>query len=440
MMPSDSHIAIIGAGASGLAAAYDLAKAGIKVTIIEPRPHVGGRIRTHYDHQLNFPIELGAEFLHGRSPELLELIKAANLKYEEVTGRHWYVDEGHLTKSREFWGAVEKLMERMNEETHDQTLQDYLASLPDDETSRAAKEIASLYVEGFHAAAIDRIGTNGLNAINEASDKIDGDKSFRLVDGYCSLANWLKAQSESLGASFIFNQTVDAVEWQHRKIDLHLSSGDSVNVTHAVITVPLSLLKRGDIEFSPTLPAQKLGAIQSLEMGSALRIIFQFTHRFWEQLELPGASNKDLSELGFIHHAKAPIPTWWSTLPEHEPILVGWAGGPTAERQLKLRDNDIRRLALGSLSRIFGVEESLLNRYVKQTYFHNWLLDPLSRGAYAYLPVGGIEHQLNLAKSVDDTLFFAGEATCLGHVGTVHGAIQSGQRAAREILVLFRTG
>jgi len=68
------------------------------------------------------------------------------------------------------------------------------------------------------------------------------------------------------------------------------------------------------------------------------------------------------------------------------------------------------------------------------SYTHDWSADPFSRGAYAYLPVNGLEAQHTLAGGVDDTLFFAGEATSVGNIGTVHGAIASGSHAAAEIL------
>ena len=93
--------------------------------------------------------------------------------------------------------------------------------------------------------------------------------------------------------------------------------------------------------------------------------------------------------------------------------------------------------AIQSLSQIFAVHESNLRSRITSSYFHNWEQDEYTRGGYAYLPVNGIEYQLNLAKPVNDTLFFGGEATSLGNVGTVHGAIQSGQRAAREILTVL---
>jgi monoamine oxidase len=90
--------------------------------------------------------------------------------------------------------------------------------------------------------------------------------------------------------------------------------------------------------------------------------------------------------------------------------------------------------AFQSLQEIFAISESQLRRQFVSFHTHNWSSDPFSRGAYAYLPVKGLELQQTLARSIDDVLFFAGEATSVGHIGTVHGAIESGQRAAKEIL------
>jgi len=160
----------------------------------------------------------------------------------------------------------------------------------------------------------------------------------------------------------------------------------------------------------------------------------QFTDRFWEKLTLPGTGEHGLNNLGFIHYPDSPLPTWWTTLPEHKAILVGWAGGPEAQRLASATDDEIVSSALQSLSEIFRINESELRGLITKTYFHNWDKDEYSRGGYSYVPVNGIEHQLSLAKPVDGTLFFGGEATSLGNVGTVHGAIQSGERAAREIL------
>jgi monoamine oxidase len=441
MSLSSKDVLIIGAGAAGLAAARDLSKEGLNVIVVEARSRTGGRIYTHHDEGESMPIELGAEFMHGKSPELFSIIKSAHLKFEKVTSRHWFLEDGELVKSRNFWSAVEQLTEQMKHEIKDRSFKSFLDSLPNDETSMRTKEIASRYVEGFHAAAIDRIGIHGLTAINEAEESIDSEVSFRLLDGYVSIINWLREEAERNGTQFRLATTVSEVSWQPRKIEAKcLSNGEQfLSANCGLITIPLPLLKLGGseygaIRFVPDLPVSKQKAIRSLEMGPVLRIVLRFTHQFWKGRRIPGNEEAHFGASGFMHYPDASIPTWWTTLPEHAPMLVGWAGGPPAEKALTGGEEQINSRAIQSLSQIFRMPESELHSYLVKSYFHDWQSDSLSQGAYAYVPVDGLEHQLNLAKPIDDTLFFAGEATSVGHIGTVHGAIQSGQRAAREIL------
>ena len=170
-------------------------------------------------------------------------------------------------------------------------------------------------------------------------------------------------------------------------------------------------------------------------MGHVRRIVLVFRERFWEKLDIPGTgAHEDLSQLGFIHYPEAPIPTWWSLLPLHAPVLVGWTGGPNAQKFAGLSEAELISEALGSLKKIFGVSETSLRKQLIHFYTHDWKADPFARGSYAYLPVNGLAAQQELTRPVENTLFFAGEATSVGHIGTVHGAIESGQRAAKEIL------
>ena len=432
-------VIIIGAGAAGLAAARDLSRAGLSVTVLEARSRVGGRIFTKHDPDSTLPIELGAEFIHGKSKEIFSIIEQAHLEVEEVTGRHWFVDQGKLSGSREFWSAVERILAKMRDDIKDCSFEDFLRSLPDDEYSPRAKELAKRFVEGFHAAKSERIGIHGLTAFEDASHPIDGDHAFRLRNGYDSITSWLQHQTEISGGKIELDATVRALKWQRNGVEARLAAGEFHTAASALITVPLSVLQlesteEPSINFDPQLPDWKLRAIQGIDMGTALRVALQFTDRFWEKLTPAGIDERGLKNLGFIHYADVPLPTWWTTLPEHEAILVGWAGGPDAERLSSATDDEILTKAIQSLSQIFSVNESELRIRIKRSYFHNWEKDEYARGGYSYLPVNGIEHQLNLAKPVNDTLFFAGEATSAGNVGTVHGAIQSGQRAAREIL------
>jgi monoamine oxidase len=105
-------------------------------------------------------------------------------------------------------------------------------------------------------------------------------------------------------------------------------------------------------------------------------------------------------------------------------------GGPKADAH----DSALATIssAIDSLSEIFGRDA---RPFVESAQFHNWRNDPFAYGAYSYVPVGGLNARKVLAQAVDRTLFFAGEATAQpGFQGTVHGAVESGLRAAREVL------
>jgi monoamine oxidase len=173
-------------------------------------------------------------------------------------------------------------------------------------------------------------------------------------------------------------------------------------------------------------------------MGNVLKINLTFRERFWEEAKLWDEKGESVSfhDAGFFHCPDAPLPTWWTQLPLRAPLLVGWAGGPRADR-IRSAGNNFQFIldqSIASLARIFEVSSDEISGQLVESHLHDWADDPFSRGAYSYVPVNGLEAQQTLSRPVDNKLFFAGEATAVGHIGTVHGAIQSGQRAANEML------
>jgi monoamine oxidase len=438
-----NSVLIIGAGAAGLAAARDLAAAGLSVTIIEARDRIGGRVHTIRDESLNLPVELGAEFVHGKHPALIKLLDSSRTTFSDVTERHWFFEEGVISHSNEFWNKLTALFDLMSREKPDQTFAHFLDSLPDDPETLRAKAVATRYVQGFHAADIRRAGVHGLIAANEAEDQVGGHHSFRVPAGYETVLQRLAEQAKEHGAILKLNAVVREIHWSRNNVEVSCASGERQQrfaASRAVITLPLGVLQErskanGAVQFVPALPDEKQQAISNIPMGPVVRIVLVFRERFWEGLDLSGTSaNEDLSQLGFIHCPEASIPTWWSLLPLRAPVLVGWTGGTRAEKLASMSEAECISEAVRSLKKIFRVSEMSLRKALLQSYSHNWNKDPFSRGAYAYLPVAGLEKQQELARPVQNTIFFAGEATSVGHIGTVHGALESGQRAAQEIL------
>jgi monoamine oxidase len=178
-----------------------------------------------------------------------------------------------------------------------------------------------------------------------------------------------------------------------------------------------------------------LAALKKLEMGKVMRVTLRFRHRFWDNISAPGDERKTLSGLSFLFSQDDWFPTWWTTMPEKLPIITGWAPFRCGERLSGKSRSFVIDQCLGTSSNLLSIGRDELAGLLDAAYFHDWQSDPFSRGAYSYGAVGGDGAQQALASPIENTLFFAGEATdTTGHNGTVHGAIASGRRAAREIL------
>jgi monoamine oxidase len=424
-MLEEADIVIVGAGAAGLAAARELSAAELNVVVLEARDRIGGRINTHFDQ---FPIELGAEFVHGKPPETLKIVERAKLSLQQVPNIHWHMHDGVLTKSGEFWSKVEDVMEEMSRyKGHDR---DFSAFLDDYERRthiEDVRSIATLYVEGFHAAHAGRISVHGLNKTNEAAEEVEDDKQFRIQNGYGLLAQSLHNDAVAAGTKVYFDTIVEEVHWQRNHVEVLTSTERRFKARCLLVTLPLRLLQNGNVRFTPAID-ETVSAAKKLAMGNAIKVVMRFRKPFWVEID-------EMKDFTFIHAPAERLPTWWTQFPVDAPLLAGWAGGPRAEKLASESDDALLDHALESLAHIFRTSKASLEELLEQFYTHNWEHDPFSGGAYSYIPVGGVDAQAELARPLEDTLFFAGEATNTeGHHGTVHGAIASGLRAARAIL------
>ncbi|MCI0446144.1 FAD-dependent oxidoreductase [bacterium] len=432
-----NNVLIIGAGAAGLAAAKELSDAGKKVTVLEARDRIGGRIYTYHDAPNGVPIELGAEFIHGRTPEIFDVLHKSGPMFYDATERHWFFHNRRLKHSKEFWTPLNEIMEKLkNVADRDLPFQDFLNR---HSSESETKSIATLFVEGFHASRAEKIGVQGIIKANEASDQIDGEHPFRIINGYDSITNWLYNQALTKGAVFHLNSVVEQIHWRKNHVGVAVRSSNGsehYEASCAIITLPLSLLADSNaVEFMPEI-TQKHIAAKRLIMGNVIKINLRFQEPFWEKVKFQtNKKQEDGWNLGFIHSPDALIPTWWTQLPLRVPLLVGWAGGSKAGKILSSSKDQLLDYAFDSLQYICAIPRKRIHDLLKASHIHNWHDDPFTRGAYSYVPVHGLDAQQELARPIDNTLFFAGEATNTdGHLGTVHGAISTGLRAAREIV------
>ena len=441
-MTNDKEVLIIGAGVAGLAAARELSAAGRKVIVLEARNRIGGRIYTNHDQKSIVPIELGAEFVHGEAPEILDIAHHAGLLLCDASENHFMVHDKLVVTSDEFWLQMGKINARMKKIKRDQSFQEFMDKHARDPKLKNARKAAFMFVKGFHAAEPERAGVLGLNKTNAAAEKINEGHQFRFLSGYDSVVKSLYKEAVDRGARFQMETIVEEVRWKPNQVKIRARFNEmkkDFQASDAIITLPLGVLQasapqNGAVWFDPALP-EKETAAKTLIMGQVVRIALLFREPFWESIELPASTGRvRLSEMGFIHSPDAPLPTWWTQLPVRAPLLVGWAGGSTAEKILQSKKPWLEH-ALDSLQFIFGVRRKRLEGLLETTYSHDWESDPFSRGAYSYIPVHGLKAIAALARPVEDTLFFAGEATDTeGNWGTVHAAIATGLRAAQQIL------
>lgn len=416
---------------AGLTAARVLAEKGHDVTVLEARDRVGGRIHTVREH--GEIVELGAEFVHGRPAELMRLVEEAGEEIYEIGGENLSFEEGRLVADEGREEAFNVLERLEGWAKPDISFAEYLeqAPLPEEEMRAAIG-----YVEGFNAADHRVIGVESLALQQAAEEQIEGDKAFRLRQGYDRLTEFLAGKVREAGGRIVLKTLVERVEWSRGRVQVSAAcDGVATNFTaeRAVIALPLGVLQQGSVVFVP----EPVAAVEArrLRMGSACRFTLVFREPFWQKLE-PAALMEPaaLKELSFLFSFGEKPRVWWTAHPAESSTLTGWSGGPEAVELLRLSTEDLRGLACRRLADIFSAEVGFVEERLLSFRMHNWTGDPLTRGAYSYVPAGALDASSKMTIPELDTLYFAGEHTdTTGHWGTVHAAMRSGMRAAAQI-------
>lgn len=422
----ECDVTVIGAGVAGVAAAVQLKRAGIDVICLEAASRIGGRVFTMHDSLAGLPIELGAEFVHGRSPEIWELISGRNMRVFEHNTRALYFENGRQVHDREIGELADRLLGRMakSHRKRDESFEQYLRRSRD---SAEAKKWARVYVEGFNAACSEVVSVGALVHEGAAADAIDGDRTFRILDGYDSVPRALLDEISGGGSTVRLNSVVKKVRWRPGRVSVEFVSALTGEMTVArcrrlVITASLGVLQAGAITFDPE-PTRALRAARSLRFGKVYRVTVRFREAFWEESE-------KFQRLGFLTSLEKRFPTWWTTHPMMTPVLTAWMAGSAADGFHPRDEVAAVREALASLGRILG--RSIPTP--EASYFHDWQSDPFFRGAYSYVPVGAEGAREALARPESETLYFTGEAADVhGHGSTVHGALAAGRRTARLV-------
>jgi monoamine oxidase len=433
-----ADVVVIGAGVAGLAAARELTARGARVVVLEARDRIGGRVYTTRDPGTSLPIELGAEFLHGDAPEVRAVAREAGLTPVDITGERWRAAHGRFTRVDDYWQRIDRILERARASRRpDEPLAHLFAERPGGARFAADRTLAREFVEGFHAAELDRISRRAVAREGNPGEDPAEQRMARLLDGYARVVEWL---AEPVRSAVRLRHVVRRVEWERgavRVVATQGSAGRSVTIDAraAVVTIPVSLLHagrrgRGAMAFSPEVPSIRAAAA-GIAMGQVVRVVLLLDRGLPELL---GRQRREqLAHAAFVNASGVALPVWWTAHPLEAPLVTGWAGGPAAIALPRGREALVAS-ALHSLAAATGTTRGRLSRALVRSFVHDWRTDPFARGAYSYPLVGGGDAPKVLATPIRSTLFFAGEATNTeGARATVHGAIASGHRVARQL-------
>ncbi|MFN8504292.1 flavin monoamine oxidase family protein [Kouleothrix sp.] len=414
----DAEVVVVGAGAAGLAAARALADARRRAIVLEARGRVGGRVWTDYTFG-PVPVERGAEFIHGEQADTWAWVRRAGahtFAAARWAGRRIVLEDGRLVGPAVFEQRADlQPVFRLEEDIAaydgpDISLGEWLRA---HEFGALAAHIADVRLAHANCATPETISVAELAYELRFSDKGPGD--FRILEGYDFVFAALAA-----GLDIRLNMPVSRVRWGVEGVEVQAGTGADARTfraRHAVITLPLAVLQAGAVEFDPPLPEAQRQAIGALVMPPAMKLSIRFDEIFWD------------ADMTFLTGAGA-LPVWWAVR-QGVPILTALSTGERAARVAAHGPDAVLEQGLAALAALFG---DAPRRHYAAHMLVDWAADPWARGGYSLVRPGFHGMRAQLA-SPAGALHFAGEATVFANnPATVHGALHSGERAAREIL------
>lgn len=427
--PQKLDVIIVGAGIAGLAAARRLKSQGASVLILEARNRIGGRVWT--DKSISgVPLDLGASWIQGiNGNPIAALARNFNLRtlptdFDNIAlydsgGRRFSNPEVERieTNYQNLIQRLDRLREAMqNGGEHDISLQ---AGIDQVLSRRVVNEKESTELNyAIHAVIEEEYATNAsdLSLFNWDQDQEFGGQSVIFPRGYGQIADAL-----ARGMDIRLNQRVKRIEYSNPGVRIETDQS-TLAAERVIVTLPLGVLKRGTITFSPALPEAKIKAISRLGMGVLNKVFLRFPRVFWP---------KDRDMFGVVSERKGEWAEWVDYYKyTGQPVLLGLNSGKHARDLEGLDDQAVVAAAMQVLRGIYGSSIPDPDGVVVT----RWASDPFSLGAYSSIPPGANGKDYDtLAEPVGDRVFFAGEATSRSYPATVHGAFLSGEREAKRI-------
>jgi len=431
-----TRVVVIGAGVSGLAAARELHAAGCRVTVLEARKRLGGRVCTDRQQFGGLPVELGAQFIHGIRNGKGEVNPIYRIAQESGWKTKPFVEDSGETyrAGKPLSNAEDKALVDLLDEFETWLIDEFKDEHEDDISIPVERAIAA-YAKENELSSQQLLDLRGIIA-SDLEEDMGGDARRLSVAGYDEDEEFAKGEDQCLiegcdqlpallaqGLDIRLGCIVSEIDYTKRKISIASSQGDFA-AEHIVVSVPLGVLKAKALTFTPDLPGVKTKAISRMGMGVLDKVILQFPARFWPagnwflNLERNAPYGISFSSMEAAHLGSN--------------ILVFWHFGSHAIAHEAMPDAELIELVMNHVRQTFRDVDVPAPT---ATAITRWSEDPFSRGSYFYPQIGSPISDIKvLGEAVSDRLFFAGEATSKAYFGTVHGAYLSGLREAKKVI------
>jgi monoamine oxidase len=418
-----ANFVVVGAGAAGLMAARELARAGKQVAILEARERCGGRIWALPVREFGYPAEGGAEFVHGAAPVTRALMREARVSLSPRGGTRWSTRTGALSPADPPAPHMNRFYRALRQVKADLPIAEFLETNFADRQYDELRRSITRTVEGYDAADPRRASTLALR--DEWLARDDGEHG-RIASGHGALIDYLLSECRGHGAALHLGMAVTSIDEARARIVVHCRNGASFETDAAILTVPPPLLSEIAL---PQAAHARAAAAADIGFGNVVKFLFRFTTKWWAD-----HCGRDLADLSFLL-SDAPVPTWWTQHPAEYPVLTGWFAGPKADRVSSLTEGELIDMGLASVAEIFGLPLDRIRSSLVASRAINWGTDPFARGAYSYATPRTRHAQSVLKSPGGQPIFFSGEALYTGPVmGTVEAALASGQATAQTIL------
>ncbi|XP_045440267.1 lysine-specific histone demethylase 1B isoform X5 [Pipistrellus kuhlii] len=435
-------VVVIGAGPAGLAAARQLHNFGIKVTVLEAKDRIGGRVWDDKSFK-GITVGRGAQIVNGciNNPVAL-MCEQLGISMHKFGERCDLIQEGGritdptIDKRMDF--HFNALLDVVSEWRKDKTqLQDVPLGEKIEEIYKAFIKESGIHfseleeqVLQFHLSNLEYACGSNLHQVsarswdhNEFFAQFAGDHTL-LTPGYSVIIEKLAE-----GLDIRLKSPVQKVDYSGDEVQVTTTDGTAYTAQKALVTVPLALLQKGALQFNPPLSDKKMKAINSLGAGIIEKIALQFPYRFWDS-KVQGAD--------FFGHVppsaskRGLFAVFYDMDPQkNHSVLMSVIAGEAVASLRSLDDKQVLQQCMATLRELFKEQEV---PDPTKYFVTRWSTDPWIQMAYSFVKTGGSGEAYDIiAEEIQGTLFFAGEATNRHFPQTVTGAYLSGVREASKI-------